>query len=86
MTTVHYTGSQSDPAQSEALILELSVCTKRMDWCSIDVDDADADLDGIILQPANKLEPIPFLFDADDIIDCITLAAELPHRQERGAR
>jgi hypothetical protein len=36
-----------------------------MDWGALDVDDADAGLVGIILQPSNGLEPIPFLFDAE---------------------
>lgn len=65
MTTVHFTGSQPDPAQREALILELAAFAKRMAWGSIDVNDTDAGLAGIILQPANRLEPVPFLFDAE---------------------
>lgn len=63
MTTVHYRGSQPDPVQRKALIRDLAACAKGMDWGSIDVADEDAGLAGIILQPTNKLEPIPFLFD-----------------------
>jgi hypothetical protein len=65
MTTVHYQGTLPDPARRASLVLHLSACAKSMDWGAISVDDTDAGLSGIILQPANKLEPIPFLFDVE---------------------
>ena len=65
MTTVHYQGTLSDIPKRDTLIRELAACAKSMDWGTIDVNDAEAGLTGIILQPTNKLEPIPFLFDAD---------------------
>jgi len=64
MTTLHYRGTLSDPARRESLVLHLTACAASQDWGAIPVDDAGAGLAGIILQPANKLEPIPFLFDA----------------------
>lgn len=65
MTTIHYQGTLPDPVRRESLILHLAACAKSMDWNAIDVDDAEAGLTGIILQPTNRLEPIPFLFDSE---------------------
>lgn len=66
MTTVHYQGTLSDPARRESLVLHLTAYAASQGWGTLPVDDADARLTGIILQPANRLEPIPFLFDAND--------------------
>ena len=65
MTTVHYHGTLSDRQRREALICELAACAKDMGWSSIDVNDDEAGLTGIVLQPTNRLDPIPFLFDAE---------------------
>ena len=65
MTTIHYHGTLSVVTQRDALMRDLSACAKSMDSGSIDVKDDEAGLTGIILQPANRLEPIPFLFDAE---------------------
>jgi hypothetical protein len=64
MTTVHYQGTQSDLARRASLVLHLTAYAASQGWDTLPVDDADAGLTGIILQPANRLEPIPFLFDA----------------------
>ncbi len=65
MTTVHYRGTLSDPDRREALVRALAAYAASQGWEAIPVDDADAGLAGIILRPAAKLEPIPFLFDAE---------------------
>jgi len=64
MTAIHYKGTLSDPARRASLVLHLTAYAASQSWGTLPVDDADAGLAGIILQPANKLEPIPFLFDA----------------------
>lgn len=64
MTCIHFQGTLADARKREALLRELTACAKSMEWGHLDVDDQDAGLAGIILQPTNKLEPIPFLFDA----------------------
>lgn len=64
MTCIHYQGTFSDALQREALLRELTVFAESMEWGCLDVEDAEAGLTGVILQPTNKLEPIPFLFDS----------------------
>lgn len=64
MTTIHYKGTLADPERREALARELEAYAQEQGWESIPVDDADAALTGIILQPTDQLEPVPFLFDA----------------------
>ena len=64
MTTIHYRGALPDPAQRNVLVRELEDYSQGRGWESIPVDDADAGLTGVILQPTDKLEPVPFLFDA----------------------
>jgi hypothetical protein len=65
MTTIHYHGTLSDPARRESLVRHLTAYATSQGWETLPVDDADAGLTGIILQPSNGLEPIPFLFDAE---------------------
>lgn len=65
MTTVHYQGALSDPARRESLVRHLKDYAASQGWDTLPVDDADAGLAGIILQPANRLEPVPFLFDSE---------------------
>lgn len=65
MTTVHYQGTLTDPARRESLVLHLTACVASQGWGTLTVDTADAILAGIILQPSNRLEPVPFLFDAE---------------------
>ncbi len=65
MTCIHYQGTFSDALRREALLRELTACAKSMEWGCLDVEDAEAGLTGLILQPTNKLEPIPFLFDSE---------------------
>lgn len=65
MTCVHFQGTIPDTQHREALLRELTACAKSMEWGCLDVDDRDAGLAGVVLQPTNKLEPIPFLFDAE---------------------
>ncbi len=64
MTTIHYQGTLSDPARRASLVVHLTAYAASQGWGTLPVDDVDAGLAGIILQPTNKLEPIPFLFDA----------------------
>ena len=65
MTTIHYTGCQPDPDRHAVLVRELAAYAASQDWETITVNDADAALVGIILQPLTRLEPIPFLFDGE---------------------
>lgn len=65
MTCIHFQGTLSDCRQRETLLREMTACAKSMEWGCLDVDDRDAGLAGVILQPTNKLEPIPFLFDTE---------------------
>ena len=64
MTTIHYRGNLLDPMRRKALVRDLEKYAQERGWDTIPVDDADAGLTGIILQPTDKLEIVPFLFDA----------------------
>jgi len=62
--SIHYSGAM-DVAQVEALCEELADIAKSLGFKnSVEVDDDDKGLRGIILCPASKMEPIPFLFDS----------------------
>jgi hypothetical protein len=64
MTTIHYRGNLLDPMRRKALVRDLEKYAQERGWDTIPVDDTDAGLTGIILQPTDKLEVVPFLFDA----------------------
>jgi len=63
MTTIHYKGTLPDSSHREVLVQELTEYAESRGWDTTPVDAAVAGLTGIILQPTDKLEVVPFLFD-----------------------
>lgn len=62
-TSVHYKGVLTDALSQERLLEFLRVYAQSRGWKYTDVDDEQAKLKGILLQPSSEIELTPFLFD-----------------------
>lgn len=65
MTTLHYQGKLGVITQKDTLIHELKAYAKSLDLKCTDIDDDKTGLSGVVLGLADKMEPVPFIFDAE---------------------
>jgi len=81
MATIHYRGTLPDLSRRAGLVRELTAYAESRGWETIPVDGADAGLMGIILQPTDKLEVVPFLFDAEGRLHALLVSFRYARRQ-----
>ena len=84
--SLHYQGGLEDTASLPGLLAELEDIAISMGWNShrIDRDAENPEFAGIILQPNDETESLPFLFDSNNRLRC--LADLICHQFEANPR